>query len=363
MERKEIINQLIDALENGDLNKLCTFRIKIFNRKEKESVHIILDKVRLKKKDKIEKEHLIKSNMLRLFLKSLLHQEKDKLDELEKWLPGKWEDLNLLGFGIFEETLKNLRTVISDSTKEILQKDLEALAEDNLIEDFTIELLFELQRNTKDMDRKVLRQNIKLLEDSFEFCFEKIKVPFLLSYVSGLFDLSPELTELKQKIERRIEKNYYDFAKKSRENIEQVKSNLEKIENELQDRYANKEKEIDQYWKNKINEEKTKFVRNLIKIYEMLVQTNIDAVTLKVDPNSNLYKRISVNLKFTEKEIEILGAELIGKTGEIVEFDRTLHQNIDKISQENKVEILIPGFRFRGEIIKKPIVKSVKGGK
>ena len=409
MERRIFINQTIYALKKGDLEKLNFLRIELLNKKE--NICKIIDKMRSKKQDKIEIKESIKVDTIKLFLNSLICGEKDKLSKLKEWA-------KFLGFGAFEELLNNMTSlelfsefiirmpefikrdtghekiiekilfiikeidsqkiiitwVMKTLQKSSFQEDqvdslIIILDKNNLIDDFAVVLLkslFELRRDKdiKGTDYKVIRQYAKILERIYDLCPKKHHIPILISYISGLFDFSMELAEVKQRAQQNIEKDYHELIDISRHNIKQAGSNLEKMENELEDQFLNRKQEIELYWNNEINKEKVKFVRSLIKIYEMLIHSKGDMETLKVSIDSDLYKRISINAKFIEKEIENLDTEIIGKIGEIVEFDEELHQNIDNVLQDDKVEILIPAFRFKtGEIIKKSIVKSVRGGK
>lgn len=409
MERKILISQITHALKKGDLEKLNSLRIKLLNKEE--NICKIIDKMKLKEQGKIEIKDLIKTDTIKLFLNSLISGEKDKLNQAKEWA-------KILGFGAFEELLRNMTslelfsefiirmpefikrdTEYEKITEEILfiikeidpkkiiitwviktlQKSffqegqvdslIAILDKNNLIDDFTVILLkslFELRRgkDTKGAGYKVIRQYAKLLERIYDLCPKKVHISILISYISGLFDFSTELAELKQRVQQNIDKDYYELIDLSRDNIKQAGSSLEKMGNELEEQFLNRKQEIELYWNNEINNEKIKFVKSLIKIYEMLVQSREDMKTLKISIDSDLHKRIFMNTKFIEKEIENLGIEIVGKIGEIVEFNDELHQAINNVLQDNKVEILVPAFRFKtGEILKKSIVKSVGGGK
>lgn len=152
----------------------------------------------------------------------------------------------------------------------------------------------------------------------------------------------------------------------------QVRELLERILR-LEDELKNREQLIAQMRReyeilaNRLNEEKNRhYEEALERFITQIINHLAMLVTLANGYRNNLQVELEdvVNqIMFLEKELIALGVEPIGRVGETVEFDVSLHQPIgtSMIQDGAKALVKIQGYKFRGKILAKAIVSGAEG--
>lgn len=232
--------------------------------------------------------------------------------------------------------------------------------------------LLERLRQVDNLENGKRVKLINTISKIFEVIFKNygqnvyFQYPIVLSYVGGLFDeigmedLSKQVVD--QIKEYKDYENIINFAINNKTNVFSKIHGFQQKQDEIIDE---KEKKRDQIWKQRLEEDKMQYINYLCEVSSRLYQLIDDAEKQNIDTNSVLYQRISVTVSYLKGILDSLGVETIGQRGDILKFNRDIHESLNEIISPGEVEIVVPGFKFKRinekvRILKKSIVSLNK---
>jgi molecular chaperone GrpE (heat shock protein) len=237
---------------------------------------------------------------------------------------------------------------------------------------FVTTCLLERLKQVNNLENVKRVKLINTISRIFEIIFKNygqnvyFQYPIVLSYVGGLFD-GIGMEGLSKQVADQIKeyKDYENIINLAIENKASVFSKIHEILQKQDEIIDEKEKKRDQIWKQRLEEEKLQYINYLCEVSSRLYQLINDAEKQNIDTNSVLYQRISVTVSYLEGILDSLGVETIGHQGDILKFDRDIHESLNEIITQGEVEIVVPGFRFKRinekvRILKKSIVSLNK---